>query len=254
MNVQRDPDAILAAWLHEGPTRLPDATRRAIAVSTRTTRQTWLPRWLPWSAPTLDGMTRSALAAMAVVAVVVGGIYLLRPGTDQPGGVGGPGSPVSSASPLPSASPVSSALPTPSPPPSAEQSIGALTQSFTSPTFGYSIRHPAGWAVTPTTGEGPTPDGQIPSSPRPRAGIFRATSLAIPDGVVVDDWILADASAIWRSVAACLDATPRNRSRRRARRPAPRAFAGPARPSDRGDGRRRQPRLSLHLVRFAGGA
>jgi hypothetical protein len=25
MNVKRDPDAILAAWLDEGPTRLPDA-------------------------------------------------------------------------------------------------------------------------------------------------------------------------------------------------------------------------------------
>ena len=51
MNVQRDPDAILAAWLDEGPTRLPDATRRAIAVTTRTTRQSRLPIWLPWRAP-----------------------------------------------------------------------------------------------------------------------------------------------------------------------------------------------------------
>ncbi len=36
MTVKRDPDAILAAWLHEGPAGLPDATRRAIAVTTRT--------------------------------------------------------------------------------------------------------------------------------------------------------------------------------------------------------------------------
>ena len=32
MTVQRDPDAILAAWLEEGPTGLPEPSRRAIAV------------------------------------------------------------------------------------------------------------------------------------------------------------------------------------------------------------------------------
>ena len=32
MTVKRDPDAILAAWLEEGPTALPEPTRRAIAV------------------------------------------------------------------------------------------------------------------------------------------------------------------------------------------------------------------------------
>ena len=80
MNVQRDPDAILAAWLEEGPTALPEPTRRAIAVTTRTTSQTRLPIWMPLRAPTLNGMTRYALAAVAVVAVVVGGLYFLRPG------------------------------------------------------------------------------------------------------------------------------------------------------------------------------
>ena len=30
MTTPRDPDEILAAWLDEGPTRLPDQTRRAI--------------------------------------------------------------------------------------------------------------------------------------------------------------------------------------------------------------------------------
>ena len=39
MTVKRDPDAILAAWLEEGPTALPEPTRRAIAVTTRTTTQ-----------------------------------------------------------------------------------------------------------------------------------------------------------------------------------------------------------------------
>ena len=183
MNVQRDPDPILAAWLHEGPTRLPDATRRAIAVSIRTTRQTRLPSWLPWRAPTLTGMTRYALAAVAVVAVVVGGLYLLKPGSSQPGGVGGPGSPVPSVSPKPSASP------TPSPPVRAEPSVGPLTQAFTSPTFGYSMRYPAGWTVTATTDGGPTPAGSDDFVSAAGGWYFRASSVPIPDGVVVDDWI-----------------------------------------------------------------
>ena len=29
-NATRDPDSVLAAWLDEGPTDLPDATRRAV--------------------------------------------------------------------------------------------------------------------------------------------------------------------------------------------------------------------------------
>ena len=37
MTVKRDPDAILAAWLEDGPVALPEPTRRAIAVTTRTT-------------------------------------------------------------------------------------------------------------------------------------------------------------------------------------------------------------------------
>ena len=73
MTIRRDPDAILAAWLEEGPNQLPDTTRRAIAVSTRTTHQSRLPVWLPWRYPSMNGMTRFALAAAAVVAVVVGG-------------------------------------------------------------------------------------------------------------------------------------------------------------------------------------
>jgi len=102
MTVKRDPDLILAAWLGEGPDVLPETTRRAIAVSTRTTHQSRLPMGVPWRFPSMNGMTRYAVAAVAVVAVVVGGLYFLRPGTGQPAGVGGPGSPLPSASPSPS--------------------------------------------------------------------------------------------------------------------------------------------------------
>ena len=39
MTTPRDPDAILAAWLDEGPTRLPTPTRRAIIIALPTTSQ-----------------------------------------------------------------------------------------------------------------------------------------------------------------------------------------------------------------------
>ncbi len=134
MNVQRDPDAILAAWLDEGPARLPDATSRAIAVTTRTTHQTRRPRWVPWRYPTMNGTSRFALAAVAVVAVGLGGLYLLNPAPQ--GGVGGG----------PSASPTQSPTPSPSPSPSAA-APPALTGSFTSTIHGISVSYPAGWTV-----------------------------------------------------------------------------------------------------------
>jgi hypothetical protein len=99
MTVRRDPDAILAAWLDEGPNRLPEATRRAIAVTSRTTHQSRHPMWLPWRFPTMNGAAaRVALGAAAVAAVALGGLYLLNQSPNR--GVGGP-----SASPGPSPSP-----------------------------------------------------------------------------------------------------------------------------------------------------
>ena len=191
MTVQRDPDAILAAWLEEGPTVLPEPTRRAIAVSTRNVHRSRLPTWLPWRDPNMNGMSRLALAAVAIVAVVVGGLVVLRPGADQPGGVGGRGSPVPSVSAAPSPSALPSASASPSTSAIPEPSVGALTQAFTSPTFGYAIRYPAGWVVTPTTEAGPTPGGADAFVSAAGGWYLRALSRAIPDGVVVDDWILS---------------------------------------------------------------
>jgi hypothetical protein len=129
----RDPDAILAAWLDEGPERLPDATRRAIAVTTRTTHQSRRLPWMPWRFPTMNGMSRFALAAVAIVAVALGGLYLFNPAPQ--GGTGGP-----------PATPSPVATPGPSPSPSAT-TRPALTGSFTSAIHGISTAYPAGWTV-----------------------------------------------------------------------------------------------------------
>lgn len=106
MTVSRDPDTILAAWLEDGPDALPESTRRAIVVTTRTTRQSRRLAWLPWRSPNMNGMTRLALVAATVVVAAVGGLYLLGP-TRPNGSVGGPASPTptiaATASPRPSA-------------------------------------------------------------------------------------------------------------------------------------------------------
>src|SRR5262245_1164926 len=103
MNGQRDPDAILATWLEDGPTRLPDATRRAIAVSTATTHQARRPTWSSWRYPFMNSYAKLATAAVIVVVVGAAGLALLGPGMTGLGGRVGP-----SPSPSPSAAPSSS--------------------------------------------------------------------------------------------------------------------------------------------------
>ena len=65
-----------------------------------------------------------------------------------------------------------------------------MTQTLRSPTFGYSLRYPAGWKVTPTIGEGPSPGGSDDFVSAAGGWYLRGLSRAVPDGVVVDDWIL----------------------------------------------------------------
>ncbi len=117
MNVTRDPDAILAAWLEEGPTALPEPTRRAIAVTTRTTTQRRHPLWVPRGRPLMNTYARWAVAAIAVVLAIGGAAYFLAPAGGQ---IGGPpnatpsatsSSPSAVASATPSASAVASASP-----------------------------------------------------------------------------------------------------------------------------------------------
>jgi hypothetical protein len=101
MTVKRDPDAILAAWLEDGPTSLPEPTRRAIAVTTRTTTQRRHPLWVPRGRPLMNTYARWAVAAIAVVLAIGGAAYFLAPAGGQ---VGGPPNPTPSATALPSAS------------------------------------------------------------------------------------------------------------------------------------------------------
>ena len=88
MNPPRERSAIVAAWLEEGPNELPESTRRAIAVDVRTTHQSRrsvrAPRWFP----RLDRLTLVAVAAVAVMALAVGGL-VVRPFASGGSNVGG---------------------------------------------------------------------------------------------------------------------------------------------------------------------
>ena len=107
MTVKRDSDAILAAWLEEGPTALPEPSRRAIAVTTRTTTQRRHPIWVPRGRPLMNTYARWAVAAIAVVLAIGGAAYFLAPAGGQ---VGGPPNATSSAASS-SSSPAPTVLP-----------------------------------------------------------------------------------------------------------------------------------------------
>jgi WD40 repeat protein len=74
MNDMRDPNVIIGSWLDEGPTELPETTRRAITTSVRTMDQRRGVA-LPWG----RSVSFQPLLVAAAVVVAVAGIYLLSP-------------------------------------------------------------------------------------------------------------------------------------------------------------------------------
>ena len=144
MTIPRDPDAILAAWLDEGPNRLPDATRRAIAVTTRTTDQKRRSLWAPWRTVPMPSFARGAVVAIAAIAIAGGAAYFLGPGQ----GVGGP---------PPAARPTVTSTPTPaSPSPAAQATVPTDWTHYTSSRFAYAADYPTAWGMTPATQDWPS--------------------------------------------------------------------------------------------------
>jgi hypothetical protein len=85
MTANVDPDRIVSAWLDEGPTELPDATRRAILTSLPTTSQARRGPFQMWRLTAGNAVPRLAAAALVAILAVGGALYLGR----QPA-VGGP--------------------------------------------------------------------------------------------------------------------------------------------------------------------
>ena len=141
MSATRDPEIIVAAWLDEGPTDLPDVTRRAILTAIPTTPQARRGFFASGSFLHVNSYARLAVAAL-VVAVSLGGLrYVLGPGP-------GPGGPEATPTPTP-------ALPTQTPAPAPTVALDTSKWvSFTSPLYGYSMSFPgtpAGWINAPAT-------------------------------------------------------------------------------------------------------
>jgi hypothetical protein len=172
----RDPDRVLAAWLDEGPTDLPDVTRRAILTALPTTRQARGGLLASWRFSQMNMFARGA-AVLVVVAVAIGAVALLA-GPES--GIGGRPSP----SPSPSA-------------PASAPPLPSLDATVVSPSYGYQIRYPSGWTVTPGSGTWPVgatlgPGHPVTDSIVTPSGLDRmrisAASLALPGGMTMEEF------------------------------------------------------------------
>lgn len=194
MSAQRDPDAILATWLEEGPMRLPDATRRAIAVSTATTHQARRPIWSSWRYPFMNTYAKLAITALVVVVVGAAGLALLGPGLS---GIGSPLSPgPSHTASQPPSNPPSEA---PAASPSSALTDTANWVSFTSTRYGYTISHPPSWSATPAdkNSTATTPPVTLPDSSSDQfvgqstsqSVMVSSFAINLPGGMAFDDWV-----------------------------------------------------------------
>src|SRR5688500_8824438 len=158
MNPPREASAVVVAWLEDGPTELPESTRRAIAVDVRTTRQSRRSTWARWRFPFMDRLTVVAMAAVAAVVLAVAvAVSLIAPGG---GNVGGP-PPAPSASPSPSRLEAASAVPsTPT-----TFVIPVMSEPFVSRRYGYSMLHPADWTGAEASQTWSAPDWKAANSP-----------------------------------------------------------------------------------------
>ena len=181
-NATRDPDSVLAAWLDEGPTDLPDATRRAILTALPTTPQARRGLLAPWRSTHVNLFAGGA-AVLVVAVVAIGGLALFAV---PKGGVGGP-SP--SAVPSPSSSPPSA--------PASEPPLPTLDATFVSPSYGYQVKYPTGWKVTKGIGPWPLGTNHTPGDPildaiatpsGPYAMRLSGASIALPRGMTMEQF------------------------------------------------------------------
>jgi len=115
-NANRDPESVLAAWLDEGPTDLPDATRRAILTALPTTPQARRGLIGPWPSRILSTFASGAATALVIIVLALGALALIGSHAN----VGGP-------------------------PPTPTANV------FQSSFYGFAVTVPPGWTVTPAT-------------------------------------------------------------------------------------------------------
>ena len=173
MTTPREPDDILAAWLDDGPHRLPAQTRRAIAVALPTTTQRRRGLAVPWRLNLMSTTLKYAIGAIAVVALTLGGWFFLAPSSP---GVGAGPTPSASATPMPSA-PATSA-------PSVAPSSGS--KEFQSRDFGVplSLSLADGWRIDGEDEKNVDLQHGIAD-----VGIMRIASVTVPGPTAADPYI-----------------------------------------------------------------
>jgi hypothetical protein len=135
-------------YIAEVAHRAPDRVLREALATIETTRQRRVLVPAPWRVPPMNGFTRVAVAAVAVIALGAFGLAIFRPGSSTGGGLA-PSAGLTAA-PTPTASPTALASPivSPSPDPSAPPPLGS---TFTSTVNGISLAYPNGWVAKPAT-------------------------------------------------------------------------------------------------------
>jgi hypothetical protein len=195
MTTQREPDSVVMAWLEDGPDHLPEPTRRAIAVATRTTRQSRRGVAVPWRVPAMNPIPRLAWATLVVVAVTGGTLYLLSPANP---GVGGP-------TPAPASPPASSVVPSASPE-ATNPSPSMAWEVFSSTRFGYEVDVPRDWIHSAPSDE--LPDDLYPGDEGAYADRWDQPVQRFPYLIVavIDPDLETDAAWLERNVAAAVAA------------------------------------------------
>ena len=117
MTTHRDPETIVAAWLHEGPTDLPDVTRRAILTALPMTSPARRGLFAPGRIIPMNPLARLAIVVVVAAIAVGAGFAFLRNTGPSVGGSPTPsvGPTQETTRPTPTASGPSFGFSTPSP-------------------------------------------------------------------------------------------------------------------------------------------
>jgi hypothetical protein len=190
MTDDRSLERAARSWIEVGPTAAPPhVVDAALGLIERTPQER---DWFPWRFPRMSNSARM-VALVAIGALILAGAFALA-------GVGGRGGPLPSTAP--SASAVASAIASAA----AGPSTLTLSETFVSPTYGYTVKIPAGWSIKPATKSWSTGDVNLWNSgfndelSLAGAGMrFSGTSQSLAKGQTGDQWLTAYAASAGNS-------------------------------------------------------
>ena len=164
-------------WLELGPIEAPVDVIQAALLEIDTTPQERDLR-IPWRFETMPTFARALLAAVLIVGVAVSGVLILQ--QTKPPEVAAP-----------SVHPPIDITPTGPPSPPASSVALALTDTFRSPTYGFSLSVSPDWVVTPATltWTGPDNTGVVDDISFPDGGGITAASEGLRPGQTWDEWL-----------------------------------------------------------------